>query len=60
MRVAAGQVLEGAIVTSSSYLTFIPQTCDDLEEVRVAAGQVLKGAIVSDTESDGLYPNNHC
>ena len=35
--------------------------CDDpVQEVRVAAGQVLEGAIVSDTESDGLYPNNAC
>ena len=41
VKVDAGQVFGGAIFTSSSYLTFIPQGCDDSEEVRVAAGQVL-------------------
>ena len=44
VRVAAGQVFEDAIVTSSSCLTFIPQTCDDREEVMVTAGEVHKSA----------------
>ena len=60
VRVDSGQVPEGAIVTSSSYLTFIPQGCDDPEEVRVAAGEVLEGALITHTESDGKYPFNAC
>ena len=39
----------------------IDENCDaNVQKVKVAAGQVLEGAIVSDTDSDGLYPNNAC
>ena len=35
--------------------------CDEsTQEVQLAARQVRQGAIVTDTESDGLYPNNAC
>ena len=34
-------------------------SCDyGVKEVRIAAGEVLEDALVSDTDSDGLYPNN--
>ena len=37
-------------------------SCDSIEsivqEIVVAAGEVLKDALTTDTESDGLYPNN--
>ena len=48
VRVSAGQVPEGTIVISSSYFTFVPQSCDEPpQEVMVTTGQVPEGAIVT-------------